>query len=678
MPSADQSEALPQPNPLIPNGAWKADLGTHPCLLGPARHLKALAQRWPAEYQEIRGLPEKDWDNGVYHLHAWRGQLPAAGVVRAVEGCADAPRAKWFIDQVMAYVQAGPSNVHQESWLHLQQAVMTYDLFFDQVDPHDGRQMINWVNAHLGTFVDDENAFHNSTLSKINCYLEIAYGTWHENPRAKEFRDYAIQYLYEGRIVPVLRELGQGGGYTECGWYCRHSVLHLARALELARRFEGYDGYQLAPDFFYQRLAYELLQPYPGVWRAPGLRGAPDAPGERYACEGDGNTTNDEFMEFPRQLRNILAQYFRGSPLARLAAGRDRRGTSAFIRLYDFLYREPPQNPLPITTFPPANCAVGIGKVYARSHWGDDASWLRFECGDYYNQHQHYEAGNFEIFRGEPLATESGEYRDWDGPHALNWLIRTIAHNCILIHQEGEVFEHRQRNRQHLTLANDGGQGADSFICQTLDQWKQQCAHGHRRGKIVAFQNRPELMYVAGDATVAYGPKAKLVLRQIVFLRPHTFVIFDRVVAAKPQFAKTWLLHSVTEPSIEGSTFRIVHGQGHLQVQTLLPEPCRIEKIHGYTYNGQTYEPPFSHPQELRSLWRTEVRPAEARADDTFLHVLCTEDSPRPARLLREGTQIGAAGDGEAGPWQVLFNESGGGRARVGQTLIDLETRVEA
>ena len=29
----------------------------------------------------------------------------------------------------------------------------------------------------------------------------------------------------------------------------------------------------------------------------------------------------------------------------------------------------------------------------------DDASWLRFECGHFWDQHQHFEAGNFEIFR---------------------------------------------------------------------------------------------------------------------------------------------------------------------------------------------------------------------------------------------------------------------------------------
>ncbi len=68
--------------------------------------------------------------------------------------------------------------------------------------------MIDWMNPHLESFTDDESAFHNSTPSKMLCYLRIAYGTWGENPRAGDFRDHAILKLYEGKVVPVLREFG--------------------------------------------------------------------------------------------------------------------------------------------------------------------------------------------------------------------------------------------------------------------------------------------------------------------------------------------------------------------------------------------------------------------------------------------------------------------------------------
>ena len=45
----------------------------------------------------------------------------------------------------------------------------------------------------------------------------------------------------------------------------------------------------------------------------------------------------------------------------------------------------------------------GIGRVYARSDWSDDATWLRFECGDFWSHHQHFETGNF-ANTGAPIA----------------------------------------------------------------------------------------------------------------------------------------------------------------------------------------------------------------------------------------------------------------------------------
>jgi hypothetical protein len=66
------------------------------------------------------------------------------------------------------------------------------------------------------------------------------------------------------------------------------------------------------------------------------------------------------------------------------------------------------------------------------------------------NHHQHFETGNVEIFRREPLATESGEYTDYGSSHSVNWLIRTIAHNAILVHRPGEAW----------TMLRDGGRNA--------------------------------------------------------------------------------------------------------------------------------------------------------------------------------------------------------------------------
>jgi hypothetical protein len=631
-----QAPEIPRPAPRIADGAWAGVLAEHPRLLGPRAHLQDLARAKPEAYAEVESQSGRD--------------ILATGVVRAVQGL-DPAQAQRYVDRALRNVARGVTNTHQDTWIALTNVALAYDLFFDAIAPDDRAEMIEWLNGHLGRYTTDENAFHNSTLSKVLCYLRIAYATWGENERAREFRDHALVSLYEGKIVAVLREFGAGGGFTECGWYSRHSLWHLVQALELARRVEGYDGFQKAPRFFYQRLAYEMLQPYPGLWKEG--YGA-----ERYACEGDGSYVYGDHTEYPRDMRTVLAQYFRGSELSRAIANKRRKGSNFDARLVDFLYEEDPDAPLDLKGFPLAHLASGVGKVYARSDWTDDATWFRFECGDLWNHHQHFEVGNFEIFRREPLATESGEYHDYLSSHSVNWLLRTIAHNCILVYQPDETWS-TMRDGGRNAYANDGGQTKKwEWVVDTVAAWKQR-QEQFELGSIVGYENRPEFLFVAGDCTKAHAPsKLAAWVRQIVFVRPHTFVIFDRVLSTRPEYEKTWLLHCRYEPQIAGNTTTIANGAGRLTVQTLLPERPVVRKVEGYTYRGQTFDPPQTGQSATANRWRVEVLPAEAQTEDIFLHVLTT-DEPQDATLLHEGGTIGA----RVGQVEVRFD------GRVGGTL---------
>jgi len=644
--SVRMSSNVPPPALRIATGSWAAAMKEHPRLLGPREHLKRLARTKPEAYKEIKS----------------NNSLPAVGIVHAVEGVGR-DKTDLFVQAAMKHVGRGPTNFHQDTWVWLTDVAMTYDLFFDAISASDRAKMVEWMNAHLGLYTTDENAFHNSTLSKILCYLRIAYGTWGENPRAKEFRDYALGKLYEGKVVPVLREFGAGGGFTECGWYSRGSLWHLVQALELARRFEGYDGFQKAPRFFYQRLAYEMFQPFPGLW----TYGA-----ERYPVEGDGANTYGGHNEYPRHLRTVLAQYFRGSELARYVANKRRRGSNFEARLVDFLYEEEPDPALGLESFPLSHLASGIGKVYARSDWTDDATWFRFECGDFWAGHQHFEVGNFEIFRREPLATESGEYHDYLSNHSVNWLIRTIAHNCILVYQPGEEWN-MMRDGGRNPYANDGGQAKKwEWTVDTLDIWKSR-REQFERGDIVAYQNHPEYLYVAGDCTKAYASsKLRLWIRQVVFVRPHTFFVFDRVVSTRPEYEKTWLLHCRNEPIVEGKTCIIQDGKGRLLAQTLLPENPVIRKTEGYGYRGETFDPQKTALTPLANRWRIEISPSAASMEDVFLHVLTT-DQPMRTSTSRNGEQVIA----RAGDVQVLFSGRVGGVLVISGKRFPLKAEVE-
>jgi len=160
---------------------------------------------------------------------------------------------------------------------------------------------------------------------------------------------------------------------------------------------------------------------------------------------------------------------------------------------------------------------------------------------------------------------------------------------------------------------------------------------------ILAFEDRSSYVYVAGDCTRAYsGNKMDSFTRQIVFLRPDTFVIFDRVCSKDAGFKKTWLLQAMKVPAQTDKHLVITNGKGRLFVQTLLPERPQVKLVSGpelYSYGGRDY--PSSRDTGPAPECRIEISPSEPGICDYFLHVLTASESDitsvEEATLTRRG-----------------------------------------
>ena len=658
---------IPAGTPLVKTGIWADQLGTHPILFGPKAHLKALAASDPRPYADIKKM---EIDPSKAAMETSGSIYITAGVIHAVDGL-DPKLVKALVNAAMDNVKLGATNTHQDTWVRMDNVALAYDFFYDDISADDKAKIIAWFNEELSVYNDksgDELAFHNSILAKITTYLRIAVATWKDNPKAKDFLEYATKKLYEGRLMPVFNEFGAGGGFTESGGYTKYCLWPFVNGLELTRRCGLYDGFAKAPRFFYQRMAYELYNPYPGLWTYGS---------ERYPQEGDSgpDTYGSERTENPRHVRTLLADYFHGSELSKYVAAKKRKGSSDSEKFMDFLYGETSkqkEEPLDISTLPLAHLAEGIGRVYARGSWKDDAAWFRFECGDWWAEHNHFEAGNFEIFKNEPLATESGEYVLYDTNHSMNWLIRTIAHNCILVFNPAETWT-VMRDGGRTTYANDGGQAPKSRIVPTLEEWKAKKTQ-FNRSTLLAYDTTPEYLYVAGDFTKAYSEqKMKQWVRQIVFLRPDTFVIFDKVVSTKPEFEKTWVLHGRNEPVIKDNTFVFTNGKGKLTGQILLPTKVSVSSVNGYTYGGKTFDLPANPSTATANKWRIEIKPKESQTEDVFVNVLSTADALINAVLSQIESQITIT----LGPDKVIFNKETGGAIEISGKKKDLALEIK-
>jgi hypothetical protein len=292
------------------------------------------------------------------------------------------------------------------------------------------------------------------------------------------------------------------------------------------------------------------------------------------------------------------------------------------------------------------------GSIVSRTGWGmgqDSPDVVaEMKAGAYYfANHQHLDAGHFQLYYKGDLAVDSGYYQGvgYNSEHVRNYHRRTIAHNCMLVYDPEEKFPGN--------LANDGGQRMPNDR-KELKQI-QDLFEDNQIGEVVAHYigpdpYSPELSYLKSDLTLAYSSnKVKEYYRSFVFfkteddLRPAIMVIMDRVVSVKAGFKKSWLLHSIEEPEIKGSTTVVRRTEhpynGKMANHTLLPieDDLRIEKIGGigkeFWVEGKNY--PLKEPKTEAGSWRVEVCPRHPSKENLFLNVMQVMDNlggPEPVQ----------------------------------------------
>ena len=301
---------------------------------------------------------------------------------------------------------------------------------------------------------------------------------------------------------------------------------------------------------------------------------------------------------------------------------------------HPFLLTRMDQAPAPMdpTGLPHARHFEGMGQVFMRSGSGPEDTYAMFNAGGILRQHRHYDNLNFWIYHRGFQTVDSGTRANEDeGEHLQNYYAQTVAHNCVLIDMPGEPISDYWNGTVHV---QEGGQ----YISNASE--------------LVAFETNDLFTYVAGDGTEAYRPeKSEEVVRQMVFIYPNHFVIFDRVRSTEPDYGKRWLLHTAREPKIEGATIAADQGEGRLFCRTLLPADPVLTPIGGegqrFMAGGRNWElPPNVEFSELMGWGRVEVSGREQVAQQNFLHVIevggLEREQMRPAeRIDTEGT-VGA------------------------------------
>jgi hypothetical protein len=294
--------------------------------------------------------------------------------------------------------------------------------------------------------------------------------------------------------------------------------------------------------------------------------------------------------------------------------------------------------------------ARGTATVTARTDWSPQAVWVAFTSAPSLSDHQHLDAGHFEIVRGgDALVIDAGGYGSFS----------SLSHNVITV-------DDRKENDNY---APNQGTWSDT-------------------AKIARYEDGPRWTYALADYASAYNPagypkdhaqrSVTRAEREVVFSRspvaglPRSarLVVYDRVTLARPAYAATFLLHGAS-PEVTGESVRFVAGRSVAVAFTLLPAGVPPVLVREPTELG---DGPFyanDPPEGVKSV-RAEVRSPAGANERRFLHAILVGPvdgkPPAPVRVDGEGVDgvafddevyvFGRAGDRTSA--RTLFTPSGG------------------
>ncbi|MBU2704418.1 heparinase II/III family protein [Zooshikella marina] len=334
---------------------------------------------------------------------------------------------------------------------------------------------------------------------------------------------------------------------------------------------------------------------------------------------------------------------------------------------------------------------------YIRSDWTNNATYISFRAGHNFTHHGHYDAGHFTLFKGEPLAVNSSSYTLFDKPNRLNYALRTVAKNSLLILRPGEHVQPNKLFKENIAAGGQRLTMPTGSAVRNIKHWYQNLYQGaHWEGGVILQQDsQVDFDYVLMDLTAAYnntqfddnGEQGKVwrVTRELLYLRPQDrLLVHDFIHAVKPNYRKKWLLHTLVKPEV--SSVKVIKGQkndgimlsddnrvlvksktAQLTVDRIFPIDAKTEVIGGPHYrfyadsdgDGATYdgknqaEGASSKPWFDQAQWRLGFVSSGQQNVDQFLVSLTPRlkqkqhDYPALKSLLAVGQQARAVLSGD-------------------------------
>jgi hypothetical protein len=531
-------------------------------------------------------------------------------------------------------------------------AALALDWGWDFFSPKERQTLSSWLVAQARVFKDaGRGCFSLESMAALRLSGLAALAAHGQDPGAPELLQQALDQRFRREVLPCLLNLGRGGGWFGGEPAGAKAGLDLLEFTAAAKSAMDLDLIQDAP-WFKDRLALLAACVLPGVKYTP--RGGFN----QTASFGDPVVPEEEAADLIRLQMQILLALRPGDQAAGLARALvgGRRGAKLLaphLVALEMLWQGEEAGSEALAFAPLTHVAPAVGLAFSRSDWSPLATWLAFSCGPHYSEHQHLDAGAILLWRQGFLLPHAGAY---DGPltsHSLNYAIRSVAHNTVLIHDPKEYSwpDLRQGVKPKGTYSNDGGQRSWSLFDDkgnilstapwTASGWDtgnapwNKLRNAYQVAGITASREMPRYFYLRGDMTKAYQgstAKASRVVRHVFHLRaggsqdfnaPEAIAVVDDIMVARKDLQARFALHFGKRPQLTADLkslgkgrwsgpldrLKYAEGQSLLEVRCLWPLESRAwmygGEAAGSWVNGKNYPP--QAPAVNPAPWRVEI-----------------------------------------------------------------------
>jgi hypothetical protein len=233
-----------------------------------------------------------------------------------------------------------------------------------------------------------------------------------------------------------------------------------------------------------------------------------------------------------------------------------------------------------------------FGQSYIRENWQDNATFISYRAGSSFTHHGHYDNGHVSLFKEAPLLMNSSVPGGYFSENRLNYGIRTVAKNSLLIQRENEKVKIGLNKDNYVS---DGGQRVTMPLgssITTVKDWFEQKVKGPvlAGGSILLSDHSLMYSYIKSDLTKSYnsdwyddnndGGKLELVERELLYLREQDVLLIKDTVNTKNNNQVKVIFHTMNKPIVQDES--VLKGESNNGILSTQSKQLKVKNANGF------------------------------------------------------------------------------------------------